>query len=173
MTREEKTQVIGALAEQLNAYPNFYVADIDALNAEQTAALRRKCFEGGVKLVVVKNTLFIKALQQVEKADAELVGALKGNSSILFAENGKAPAKVIKAFRKTSDKPVLKAAYVQDCVYIGDNNLDMLINIKSRDELLGDIIALLQSPAKNVIGALQASAGQKVAGIVKALEERN
>lgn len=173
MTREEKKQIIDGLTEQLNRYPNFYIADIEALNAEQTAALRRKCFEKEVKLVVVKNTLFIKALEQVEKADAALVEVLKGTSSIMFSESSKTPAVVIKDFRKSCDKPVLKAAYVQECVYVGDNNLDMLVNIKSREELIGDIVALLQSPIKNVVSALQGNAGQKVAGIVKALEERN
>ena len=173
MTREEKKLVIEGLTEQLNRYPNFYITDIEALNAEQTAALRRKCFEKDVKLVVVKNTLFIKALESVEKADAALVEVLKGTSSIMFSESSKSPAVVIKDFRKGCEKPILKAAYVQDCVYVGDNNLDMLVNIKSREKLIGDIVALLQSPIKNVVSALQGNAGQKVAGIVKALEERN
>ena len=173
MTREEKKQVIEVLTEQLNQYPNFYITDIESLNAEQTAALRRKCFEKDVKLVVVKNTLFIKALESVEKADAALVEVLKGTSSIMFSESSKSPAVVIKDFRKGCEKPILKAAYVQDCVYVGDNNLDMLVNIKSREELIGDIVALLQSPIKNVVSALQGNAGQKIAGIVKALEERN
>jgi large subunit ribosomal protein L10 len=173
MTKEEKLVVINSLAEQLEAYPHFYITNIEALNAEQTAALRRKCFEKDVKLVVVKNTLFIKALESVEKADAALVEVLKGTSSIMFSESSKSPAVVIKDFRKGCEKPILKAAYVQDCVYVGDNNLDMLVNIKSREELIGDIVALLQSPIKNVVSALQGNAGQKVAGIVKALEERN
>ena len=173
MTREEKKLVIEGLTEQLNRYPNFYITDIESLNAEQTAALRRKCFEKDVKLVVVKNTLFIKALESVEKADAALVEVLKGTSSIMFSESSKSPAVVIKDFRKGCEKPILKAAYVQDCVYVGDNNLDMLVNIKSREELIGDIVALLQSPIKNVVSALQGNAGQKIAGIVKALEERN
>ena len=123
MTKEEKLVVINAIAEQLQAYPHFYIADIEALNAEQTAALRRKCYESDIKLVVVKNTL--------------------------------------------------KAAFAEGCVYVGDNQLDALCNIKSKEELIGDIIALLQSPAKNVISALQANAGQKIAGIVKTLESRN
>ena len=173
MTKEEKALVIESIAAQLGQYPHFYITDIEALNAEQTAALRRKCFEKDVKLVVVKNTLFIKALESVEKADAALVEVLKGTSSIMFSESSKSPAVVIKDFRKGCEKPILKAAYVQDCVYVGDNNLDMLVNIKSREELIGDIVALLQSPIKNVVSALQGNAGQKVAGIVKALEERN
>ena len=153
MTKEEKLVVIDSLAEQLNEYPHFYITNIEALNAEQTASLRRKCFESDIKLVVVK--------------------VLEGSTSVMFAHTGKTPAVLIKEFRKTSDKPVLKAAYVEGCVYVGDNQLDTLCNIKSREELIGDIIALLQSPAKNVISALQSNAGQKIAGIVKTLEERN
>ena len=168
MTKEEKLVVIDSLAEQLNEYPHFYITNIEALNAEQTASLRRKCFESDIKLVVVKNTLLAKALERVEKADADLVKVLEGSTSVMFAHTGKTPAVLIKEFRKTSDK-----AYVEGCVYVGDNQLDTLCNIKSREELIGDIIALLQSPAKNVISALQSNAGQKIAGIVKTLEERN
>ena len=173
MTREEKAVVINNLVEQLNAYPHFYITNIEALNAEQTANLRRKCFESNIKLVVVKNTLLGKALESVDKADADLVKVLGGSTSVMFAETGKAPAVLIKEFRKKNDKPLLKAAYVEGCVYVGDDQLETLCNIKSREELIGDIVALLQSPAKNVISALQGNAGQKVAGIVKALEERN
>ena len=167
MTKEEKLVVIDSLAEQLQAYPHFYIADIESLNAEQTAALRRKCFESDVKLVVVKNTLLGKALEKVEKADADLVKVLEGPTS------AKAPAVVIKEFRKKSEKPVLKAAFAEGCVYVGDDQLDALCNIKSKEELIADIVALLQSPAKNVISALQANAGQKIAGLVKTLESRN
>jgi len=173
MTKEEKLVVINNLAEQLNAYPHFYVTNIEALNAEQTAKLRRKCFESDIKLVVVKNTLFTKALEKVEKADADLVNVLEGPTSVMFTNTGKAPAVLIKEFRKSCDKPLIKAAYVEGCVYVGDNQLETLCNIKSREELIGDIVALLQSPAKNVISALQANAGQKIAGLVKTLEERN
>ncbi|MBQ0080754.1 MAG: 50S ribosomal protein L10 [Alistipes sp.] len=173
MTREEKAIAIDNIAAQLGEYPHFYVTNIEALNAEQTAVLRRKCFESGVKLAVVKNTLLIKALEKVDKADAELIKVLEGPTSIMFAQTGKVPAQLIKEFRKKSDKPVLKAAVVEGCVYVGDNQLDTLCNIKSREELIGDIVSLLQSPAKNVISALQANAGGKVAGLVKALEERN
>ena len=173
MTKEEKLVVINSLAEQLNAYPHFYVTNIEALNAEQTAKLRRKCFESDIKLVVVKNTLFTKALEKVEKAEADLVNVLEGSTSVMFTNTGKAPAVLIKEFRKSCDKPLIKAAYVEGCVYVGDNQLETLCNIKSREELIGDIVALLQSPAKNVISALQANAGQKIAGLVKTLEERN
>lgn len=173
MNREEKTVIINSLADKLKEYAHFYVTDTSELNAEQTANLRRLCFEKEVNLVVVKNTLFIKALEQVEKADSELVTALKGSTSIMFANTGKTPAVLIKEFRKTNPKPVLKAAFVEECVYLGEQTLEDLVNIKSRDELIGEIVGLLQSPAKNVISALQASAGGKIAGLVKTLEERN
>ena len=173
MTKQEKLAVINGLTEQLNQYPHFYLADIESLNAEQTAALRRKCFEKKIKLVVVKNTLLGKALENVDKASEDLVAVLKGSTSIMFTEVGKAPAQLIKEFRKSCEKPVLKAAYVEGCTYVGDNQLDTLCNIKSREELIGDIVLLLQSPAKNVISALQSNAGQKIAGLVKSLEERN
>ncbi len=173
MTREEKAVVIDNLAAQLGEYPHFYITDIEALNAEQTAALRRKCYESDVKLVVVKNTLLGKALEKVEKADADLLKVLEGPTSIMLAQTGKAPAVLIKEFRKSCDKPVLKAASVEGCLYIGDNQLETLCNIKSREELIGDIVSLLQSPAKNVISALRANAGDKIAGLVKTLEERN
>lgn len=173
MTKEEKALVIDSIAAKLGEYPHFYLADIEALNAEQTASLRRKCFENDIKLVVVKNTLLGKALEKVEKADAELLNVLEGPTSIMFANTGKAPAVLIKEFRKKCDKPILKAASVEGCLYIGDNQLDTLCNIKSREELIGDIVSLLQSPAKNVISALQSNAGQKIAGLVKTLEERN
>lgn len=173
MKREEKQIIIASLAEKIKAFPNFYVTDSSGLNAEQTANLRRACYEKQVTMIVVKNTLFIKALEQVEKADSEIVASLKGSSAIMFSEVANVPAKLIKEFRKgAQQKPELKSAYVQDCVYIGENTLEELVNVKSRDELIADVIALLQSPAKNVISALQGSAGHKVAGIVKALEER-
>ena len=173
MRKEEKLDIINAISAQLEETPNFYIADIAGLNAGKTHELRKACFEAGVKLVVVKNTLFGKALEKVEKAEADLVNVLEGSTSIMFTETGKAPAVVIKEFRKSCDKPVLKAAYVEGCVYVGDNQIDTLCNIKSREELIADIVSLLQSPAKNVISALQGNAGQKIAGIVKALEERN
>lgn len=172
MTREEKTLAISSLAEKLESYPHFYLTDISGLNAEKTAMLRRMCFEKQINLVVVKNTLFAKALESVNKADEALVATLEGSTSVMFTNSAKAPAQLIQEFRKKNDKPVLKAAYAQECVYVGEGALEDLLHIKSREELIGDIIMLLQSPAKNVISALQGSAGQKVAGIVKALEER-
>lgn len=173
MTKEEKLVVINSLAEQLEAYPHFYITDIESLNAEQTAALRKKCFEKEVKLVVCKNTLLAKALEKVEKADAELVKVLEGSTSVMFTHVAKNPAVLIREFRKTADKPVLKAAYAEGGIYVGDDQIETLCNIKSKEELIADVIALLQSPAKNVISALQGNAGQKIAGIVKTLESRN
>lgn len=172
MNREEKQIIINSLAEKLTEYAHFYITDTSELNAEQTAALRKKCFEQEVKLVVVKNTLFIKALEQAEKVKEELLPTLKGETAIMFAQVGKNPANLIKEFRKENPKPILKAACVEDCIYLGDAAIEELVNIKSREELIGDIVALLQSPAKNVISALQGSAGHKIAGLVKALESR-
>ena len=173
MTREEKTIIIDTLAETLSSYPHFYLTDISELNAEQTAKLRRICFEKEVKLVVVKNTLLEKALEKVEKADEQIIATLKGNTAVMFTNTNKVPAVLIKEFRKKYPKPLLKAAFVEESVYIGEATLDQLATIKSKEELVGDIVMLLQSPAKNVISALQGSAGQKIAGIVKALEERS
>ncbi|MFR9650406.1 MAG: 50S ribosomal protein L10 [Rikenellaceae bacterium] len=173
MTKEQKTALIEGLAAQLAEYPHFYITNIEALNAEKTASLRRMCFDKEVKLVVVKNTLLVKALERANLADADLVSVLEGSTSVMFTHNAKAPALLIQEFRKGSDKPILKAAYAESCVYVGDDQLDALSKIKSREELIGDVVSLLQSPAKNVISALQGSAGQKIAGLVKTLEERN
>ncbi|MDB9914050.1 50S ribosomal protein L10, partial [Flavobacteriaceae bacterium] len=132
---------------------------------------RRACYKAGVKLEVVKNTLLKKAMESSDKDFGELPEVLKGNTSIMLAETSNAPAKVIKAFRKKSDKPLLKGAFIEEAIYVGDDQLDTLVNIKSKDELIGDIIGLLQSPAKNVISALKSSGGT-IAGIVKTLSER-
>ena len=171
MRREDKKKIIDNLTETLNATPHFYLTDTSNLNAEVTANLRRKCFDRQVKLVVVKNTLLRKAFENSERNYEELYGVLKESTSIMFTESGNVPAKLIKEFRKNSDRPILKAAYVEESVYVGDNQLDALVNLKSRDELLGDIVALLQSPARNVISALQ-SGGGKLAGIIKTLSEK-
>lgn len=173
MTKDEKQVVIDNLTAQLGQYPSFYLTDITALNAEQTAQLRRKCFESGVKLIVVKNTLLHKALENVEKADEQIVAVLNGSTAIMLTETSKAPAVVINEFRKKNDKPVLKAAFIEGSVYVGDQNVEALTKLKSREELIGEIIGLLQSPIKNVVSALQANGGQKIAGLVKSLEERN
>jgi large subunit ribosomal protein L10 len=171
MTREEKSQVIQDLTAQLADTSTIYLADISGLDATTTSNLRRACFKANVKLAVVKNTLLEKAMEASDKDFGDLPGVLKGNTSLMIAEAGNAPAKVIKEFRKKSDKPLLKGAYVEESVYVGDDQLDALVNIKSREELIGDIITLLQSPAKNVVSALQ-SGGGKLSGILKTLSER-
>lgn len=172
MTREEKGQYIDGLTEKLNNANIFYLADIAGLNAENTSKLRRTCFNGNIQMEVVKNTLLQKAMENAKGNYEDLYGSLKGNTSIMFAEVGNAPAKLIKEFRKKSDKPLLKGAYIEEAIFIGDENLDVLVAIKSKEELIGDIIGLLQSPAKNVISALQSSGG-KLAGIVKTLSEKS
>jgi large subunit ribosomal protein L10 len=172
MTKEEKSRVIEELTAQLAESNVVYVADISGLNAETTSNLRRACFKAGIKLEVVKNTLLAKAMESVEANNySELPSILKGNTAILIAEDGNAPAKIIKEFRKRSDKPVLKGAYIHEAVFIGDNQLDALVSLKSKQEVIGEIIGLLQSPAKNVISALK-SGGNTIAGLVKTLSER-
>jgi len=171
MTREEKSQVIEELTAQLADNANIYLADISGLDAGNTSNLRRACFKAGVKLAVVKNTLLEKAMEASERDFGELPEVLKGNTSVMYSETGNAPAKVIKAFRKKSDKPLLKGAFIEESIYIGDEQLDMLVDIKSKEELIGEIIGLLQSPAKNVISALQSSGG-KLSGILKTLSQK-
>ncbi|MDN3642456.1 50S ribosomal protein L10 [Lutimonas halocynthiae] len=172
MTREEKSQVIQDLTGKLADNPVIYLADISGLNASDTSNLRRACFKANVKLAVVKNTLLAKAMDSSDKDFGELPNVLKGNTSLMMADTGNAPAKVIKAFRKgKQEKPILKGAYVEQEVYVGDDQLDNLVNIKSKEEVIGDIIGLLQSPAKNVISALQ-SGGGKIHGILQTLSEK-
>ena len=171
MTREEKSQVIEELTVQLADNTNIYLTDISGLNAGNTSNLRRACFKADVKLAVVKNTLLEKAMEASERDFGDLPSTLKGNTSVMYSETGNAPAKVIKAFRKKSDKPLLKGAFIEESIYIGDEQLDMLVDIKSKEELIGDIIGLLQSPAKNVISALQ-SGGGKLSGILKTLSQK-
>ena len=146
MTREEKSQVIEALTAELAQSSNFYLTDLSGLNAVMTSNLRRACFKANVKLSVVKNTLLEKAMEASEKDFGELPSTLKGNTSVMYSETGNAPAKVIKAFRKKSEKPFLKGAYIEEAIYIGDDQLDLLVDIKSKEELIGEIIGLLQSP---------------------------
>ena len=172
MTREEKSQVIEELTAQLADNANIYLADMSGLNAGNTSDLRRACFKANVKLAVVKNTLLSKAMEASDREFGNLPSVLKGNTSVMYSETGNAPAKVIKAFRKKSDKPLLKGAFIEEAVYIGDEQLDMLVDIKSKEELIGDVIALLQSPAKNVVSALKSSGG-KLAGILKTLSEKS
>lgn len=172
MTREEKNNAIEELVGILEGTNVVYIADIAGLDAETTSNLRRAAFKNDIKISVVKNTLLKKAMERSEKPFEGLFETLKGNSSIMIAEAGNAPAKLIKEFRKKGEKPLLKGAYIEEAIYVGDDQLETLSNIKSREELIGDVIMLLQSPAKNVVSALQGSAGHKVAGLVKALEER-
>ena len=171
MTREEKSQVIEALTAELAQSSNFYLTDLSGLNAVMTSNLRRACFKANVKLSVVKNTLLEKAMEASEKDFGELPSTLRGNTSVMYSETGNAPAKVIKAFRKKSEKPFLKGAYIEEAIYIGDDQLDLLVGIKSKEELIGEIIGLLQSPAKNVVSALQSSGG-KLSGIIKTLSQK-
>jgi large subunit ribosomal protein L10 len=174
MRKEDKTTIIDNVAEELKAYPNFYITDISGLNAKTTYQLRKLCFEKGVKLVVLKNTLLKKALEKNNFSEPDLYTILEGPTAVMFSESANTPAKLIKEFHKSgNEKPALKGAYAQECVFVGAHTLNELANIKSREELIGDIISLLQSPAKNVISALQGSAGQKIAGIVKTLSERS
>ncbi len=171
MKKEEKDQLINILTEQLKNSNNFYLADISDLNAKDTFALRRLCFKRNITLTVVKNSLLKKAMERSDKDLGELITVLHGNTSIMFAEGANVPAKLIREFRKTSQRPLLKGAYVEESIYLGDNQLETLENIKSKNELIGDIVALLMSPARNVISGLQ-SGGQKLSGIVKTLSER-
>jgi large subunit ribosomal protein L10 len=161
MTREEKSIAIGDLTAQLAGANIVYLADISGLNAETTSNLRRACFKAGIKLEVVKNTLLEKAMEAADKEYGDLPSTLKGNTSIMIADIANGPAKIIKEFRKKSDKPVLKGAFINDEIYIGDNLLDSLASLKSKEEVIGEIIGLLQSPAKRIISALLNNAETK------------
>ena len=171
MKREDKDRIISNLTESINNSKHFYLTDTSELNAESTSQLRRKCFEQDIKLLVVKNTLLRKALEKCSENFEELYEVLKNSTSIMFSEKGNVPARLIKEFRKTLDRPLLKAAYVEESFYIGDDQLDALSRIKTKEEVIGDVILLLQSPAKNLLSALQSSK-QKLAGIVKTLSEK-
>ncbi|BAO55484.1 50S ribosomal protein L10 [Nonlabens marinus] len=171
MTREEKATVIKDLTATLGDNTTIYLADISGLNATDTSNLRRACFKANVSLSVVKNTLLAKAMEASDKDFGELPELLKGNTSIMLSEVANAPAKVIQNFRKKSQKPVLKGAYIEEAIYVGDDKIDALSDIKSKEEMVGEIIGLLQSPAKNVISALKSSGG-KLAGILKTLSEK-
>jgi len=171
MTREEKSQVIEALTTKLTDGKVIYFADISGLNALQTTNLRRACFKANIKLAVVKNTLLNKAMDKSDKDFGDLPSVLIGNTSLMISESSSAPAKLIKDFRKKALIPLLKGAYIEEAIYIGDNELESLVNIKSKEQVIGDIITLLQSPAKNVISALQ-SGGNKLSGILTTLSEK-
>lgn len=171
MKRSEKLEVIEKLTSEINSYNHFYIADISGLNAEVTSNLRRLCNKREVKLVVVKNKLLRKALENSNKNTEELYDVLKDNTSVLFSNTGNVPAKLIKEFSKKNKRPVFKAAFVEECTYVGENQLDALVEIKSKEELIGGIISMLQSPVKNVVSALQ-SGGQTISGVLKTLEQR-
>lgn len=172
MRKEDKTQIISELSEKFAKYNNIYITDVASLTVEKSNNLRRLCFTKGIEIQVAKNTLIRKAMEQTVDKDFEpLYDTLVGSTALIFSEVGNLPGKVIKDFRKTSEKPVVKGAYIDSAIFIGDNQLDALANIKSKFELIGDVIGLLQSPAKNVISALK-SGGGKIAGILKTLSEK-
>lgn len=173
MKKEEKNQVIESLTEQLKTANNLYFTDISDLNVAKSNELRRLCFKRNIQLTVVKNTLLKKAMERTERDFEGLYDVLKGGTSIMICEQSNAPAKLIKEFRRTFnvDKPVLKGAFVQESAYVGNDQLEILIALKSKNELIGDIIGLLQSPARNVISALQ-SGGNTLSGLVKTLAEK-
>lgn len=171
MNKEQKAEIVATLTQKLNECNFIYLTDVSALNAAKTNQLRREFFKGGIEMEVAKNTLIEKAIEKSDKNFGNLVDVLKGNTALLFSTDSKSPAKIIKDFRKKDAKPALKGAYIDSDIFIGDDQLDALIKLKSRNELIGDVIGMLQSPAKNVISALQSSGG-KLAGIVKTLSER-
>jgi large subunit ribosomal protein L10 len=171
MRREEKETIIDNLSQRIANTKHFYLADISNLNAEQTAKLRRKCFEKDIQLLVVKNTLLRKALEKSSIDYSQLFDVLNESTSIMFCETNNVPAKLIKEFRKTSDKPILKGAWVESSIYVGDNQLDALTSVRSKEELLGDVLLLLQSPMKRLLAAVS-SPGAKLAGALKTLSEK-
>ena len=171
MKRIDKTRIINDVADKIKEYGHFYVTDTTGLKAGATNNLRRLCFKSDVKMVVVKNTLFKKAIEQSGKNIEGLDEALKGTSAILFTNTNSLPAKLIKDFRKKATIPVFKGAYVEESVYLGESQLEALANIKSKEELVGELIGLLQSPIRNVIGALQ-SGGNTIHGILKTLGDK-
>lgn len=174
MKKEDKNAIIVALQEQLAEYQHFYITNIEGLNAQKTSDLRRACFKNDIKLIVAKNTLLHKALE-AKGIDAQIFESLKGNTALMLCNTGNAPAKLIKEFTKGDKtgeaKPQLKAAFVEESVYVGAQNLEFLSAIKSKNELIGDLVALLQSPAKNVISALQSGANT-LHGVLTTLGER-
>lgn len=171
MTRKDKLDLINTLKDKLSETDTIYLADISGLNAQKTVALRRACFKADVKLMVVKNTLLAKAMEDTDKDFGELPTTLQGNTSIFLSETGNSPAKIMKEFRKKNEKPVLKGAYIDEAIYMGDQQIEPLANLKSKEEVIGDIVTILQSPVKNVISALQ-SGGSKLSGILETLSEK-
>ena len=171
MKIEQKSQIVEELVKDLAEYSHVYITDISGFTVEMTNQLRRMCFRRDVKLKVVKNTLLKRAMDQAETDYSEIYPALKNTTSVMFCNTGNVPARLIKEFRAKNTKPMVKAAFIEEATYFGDEMLEALCNVKSREELIGDLVGLLQSPAKNVISALQSSGG-KLAGIVKTLSEK-
>jgi large subunit ribosomal protein L10 len=171
MNKEEKYDLVLALTEQMKEYGNFYITDTSDLSVAKINDIRRQCFASDITMKVAKNSLIKKAMEAAGGDYTPIFDVLKGSSSILFSKSATAPAKLIKQLRKKGDKPVLKAAYIDSAIFIGDNQIDTLIKLKSKEQLIGEVIGLLQSPAKNVISALQ-SGGNTIAGLVKTLQER-
>ena len=171
MNKAEKIKVIDDLSSNLSESKNLYLTDISGLNASQTSDLRRACYKSEIKLSVVKNTMLYRAIETSDKDFGEITSVLKGNTSIMFSESGNGPAKIIKEFRKKNDKPILKAAFIEEAIYIGDDQLDILVAIKSREELIGEVVGLLKSPIQNLVSALNAG-GNNLSGVLKTLSER-
>jgi len=172
MKKEDKREIVQELGEIFAANRNFYITDISALTSNQANGLRRLCFQKGVSLQVVKNSLIEKAMDHANIQDAEFANVLRGPSAIMYAESSNAPAKLIKEFRGKGKVPVLKAAFIEESLYVGDDMIETLITLKSREELIADVVALLQSPIKNVISGLKASSGEKIAGLLKTMSEK-
>lgn len=170
MKKEVKDTIITELGEKLKQYPHFYLVDVTGLNAEDTSNLRRKCFKSEIKMVVVKNTLLHKAFEASEVDYEDLYSALTGNTAVLFSEVANTPAKLLKDYTKQGI-PALKAAYAEESIFVGADKLDELAALKSKNELIADVVALLQSPAKNVVSALQSGANT-IHGVLKTLGER-
>jgi large subunit ribosomal protein L10 len=173
MRKEEKAVLIDDLKSKFDENSNFYITDSSALTVEQINNFRRICFDKGIEVLVVKNTLAKKALESFDEGRnyAKLYDSLHGPTTLLFSSTANLPAKIIKEFRKSAEKPVIKAAYIDTSIFVGDDQMDALVNLKSKEQLIGEIIGLLQSPAKNVISALK-SGGSTIAGLVKTLQER-
>lgn len=172
MKKEDKVKVMAQLTETIKEYGHFYLVDVTAMNAADTTQLRRRCFKSDIKMVVVKNTLLHKSLESLDTDYSALYDCLKGTTAILFSNTANAPAKLIKdAAKQKKTVPSLKAAYAEECIYVGADQLDTLVNIKSKNELIADVVALLQSPVKNVLSALQ-SGGNTIHGVLQTLSER-
>jgi large subunit ribosomal protein L10 len=173
MTRQEKKAAVAELKDKFSSTPFFYLADSSAMSVAQVSDFRRRCFEQGVEMKVVKNTLAIKAIEQLDNKESyeNVLPLLKGTTAVLFTTTANLPGKILKEFRTKNEKPLLKGAYIDTDIFVGDNQISTLSAMKSKEDLVGDIIMLLQSPMKNLVSSLQ-SGGQTISGLLKALEER-